>query len=125
MCALVLLGLAASALADGRDVLADAEDGQINACYSRAEFRDALKRARADQRLYGTKIDVITEAMISNATVPGLACGSGRTVPRDPVAVSASGASTLWGGATLIVLAGAAGAGALARRGRLRSGGDR
>lgn len=122
MCALVLLGLAASALADGRDVLADAEDGQIDACYSRAEFRDALKRARADQRLYGTKIDVITEAMISNATVPGRPCGSGRTVPRDPVAVSSSGASTLWGGAALIVVAAAAAAGALARWGRPRGG---
>ena len=35
--------LTASALADGRDVLADAKDNQrVDGCYTRAEFRDAL-----------------------------------------------------------------------------------
>lgn len=118
----MLLGLAASALADGQAVLADAVDGQIDACYSRAEFRDALNQARADQRLYGTAIDVIKVATISHVTVPGQPCGTGRTVPRHPVAVSSSGASTLWGGAALLVVAGAVGAGALARRGNARGG---
>lgn len=118
MSALVLLGVTASALGDGRDVLADAQDGRIDACYSRAEFRDALDRARDDQRLYATAIDTIKEATISNVTVPGQPCGSGRTVPREPVPVSSSGASTLWGGAALVVIVGALGAGALARRRR-------
>ena len=117
MCALVLLGLTGSALADGRDVLLDAADnGQIDACYSRADFRDALAQARDDQRLYASAIDVIKEATISNVTVPGQPCGSGRTVPSSAIAVSSSGASTVWAGAVLLVAAGAAGAWALARR---------
>lgn len=118
MCALMLLGLTGSALADGRTVLADAGDGHIDACYSRAEFRDALHQARADQRLYGTAIDTIQEATISNVTVPGRPCGTGRTIPSRAVPVSSSGASTVWGAAALVVIAGAAVAGALARRGR-------
>lgn len=117
MSALVLLGLAGAAFADGRAVLADAVDGQIDGCYSRAEFRDALHQARADQRLYGTAIDTIQEGYISNVTVPGRACGTGRTVPSHAVAVSSSGASTVWGAAALVVIAGAAVAGAVARRG--------
>ena len=118
MSAMVLLGVTAPALGDGRDVLADAHDGRIDQCYTRAEFRDALDRARDDQRLYATAIDTIREATISNVAVPGQPCGSGRTVPGEPVPVSSSGASTLWGGAALIVVAGAVGAGALARRRR-------
>jgi len=39
MLALVLLGPAAVAVADGRDVLADAKDGRIDECCSRAELR--------------------------------------------------------------------------------------
>ena len=100
-------------------MLADAADnGRIDACYSRAEFRDALAQARDDQRLYGTAIDVIKEATISNVTVPGRPCGSGRTVPSHAVPVSSSGASTVWGAAALLVIGGAAVAGAVARRGR-------
>ncbi len=117
--ALVLLGLAGSALADGRDVVFDAQqDGKIDACYSRAEFRDALALARDDQRLYADAIGTIKEGMISNVTVPGQPCGSGRAVPQAAIPVSSSGATTLWGGAALLVAAGALGAGALARRGR-------
>ena len=116
MSSLVLLGVTASALADGRDVLSDAEDGRIDACYSRAEFRDALGQARDDQRLYGTAIDTIKEATYSNVTVPGRPCGSGRTVPATAVPVSSSGASTVWGGAALVVVLGAIGAAVLARR---------
>jgi len=108
MCALVLLGVATSAFASAQDVLADAADGRIDACYSRADFRDAKNLARDDQRLYGTAIDVVT--------VPGQPCGSGRTVPSSAIAVSSSGASTVWAGAVLLVAAGAAGAWALARR---------
>ena len=120
MSSLVLLGVTASALADGRDVLADAVDGKIDACYSRAEFRDALGQARDDQRLYASAIDVIKEATISNVTVPGQPCGSGRAVPSPPVAVSSSGAGTVWGAAAVFVVAGAVGAGALARRRSVR-----
>jgi len=116
MCALVLLGVATSAFASAQDVLADAADGRIDACYSRADFRDAKNLARDDQRLYGTAIDVITEAGFSNVTVPGQPWGSGRTVPSSAIAVSSSGASTVWAGAVLLVAAGAAGAWALARR---------
>ena len=118
MSALVLLGLAGAAFADGQAVLNDARDNnRIDACYSRAEFRDALHQARADQRLYGTTVDTIQEGYISNVTVPGRACGTGRTVPSHAVAVSSSGASTVWGAAALVVIAGAAVAGAVARRG--------
>jgi hypothetical protein len=114
--ALVLPGLAGSALADGRSVLVDADDGKIDECYSRAEFRDALAQARDDQRLYADAIGVIKQGRISNVTVPGRPCGSGRAVPRSAVAVSSSGAATLWGGAALLVAIGALGAAAIARR---------
>ena len=43
MLALALLGQSAAALADGRDVLADAKDNQrIDGCYERAELNEAL-----------------------------------------------------------------------------------
>ena len=117
MSSLVLLGVTASALAGGQDVVLDAVDnGHIDGCYSRADFRDALSRARDDQRLYGTAIDTIKEAQYSNVTVPGQPCGSGRVVPATPVEVSSSGASTVWGAVGLLLVAGAVGAGALARR---------
>lgn len=121
MSSLVLLGVTAPALASGQDVVVDAVDnGHIDGCYSRAEFRDALSRARDDQRLYGTAIDTIKEAQYSNVTLPGQPCGSGRVVPATPVAVSSSGAGTVWAGAALLVVIGALGAGALARRGPSR-----
>ena len=116
MSALMLLGVTASALADGQAVLADAADGQMDACYSRADLRDALAQARDDQRLYSATIEVIDEARISNVERPGRPCGSGRSVPETAIPVSSSGASTVWGAAALIVVAGAVGAGAAAGR---------
>jgi uncharacterized repeat protein (TIGR01451 family) len=47
------LVLPAIGLADGRAILSDFEDnGQIDECYTRAEFQQALRLARADERVY-------------------------------------------------------------------------
>lgn len=118
MLALVLLLGTVPALAGYRDVLRDAVDGRIDDCYTRAEFREALQRARADQRLYDTDIDVIKEAQVSNVKIAGRPCGTGRTVPSAAVGVGGSGAWPVWlAAAGLVGLAGAGG-GLLARRGR-------
>jgi hypothetical protein len=117
MLALMLLGPAAFAVASGRDVLADAQDnGSIDACYSRAEFREALRLARADQRLYGVELEVIADAQITNVTVPGQPCGSGRTVPAGAVPVDSGGWAGLWGGLAAAVVVIAVGAGAWGHR---------
>ena len=97
-------------------MLADAKDDRVDGCYSRAEFRDALSRARDDQRLYANAVDIINEAAISHVTIPGQPCGSGRTVPPSAVPVASSGAATLWGAVALLVSVGAIGAGTLAHR---------
>ncbi len=74
MFALLLLGPTGSALAGGQAVLADAQDnGRVDECYTRAEFRDALRMARNDQRLYSAVIDTIEEAKITNVAVDGAA----------------------------------------------------
>lgn len=113
MLALLLLVPATIAVAGGRDVLADAQDNdRIDACYSRAEFREALRLARADQRLYGVELEVVADAQITNVAVPGRPCGSGRTVPAGAVPVDSGGWAGLWGGlgAAVVVVAVAAGA---------------
>jgi hypothetical protein len=123
MLALVLLGPTAPALAGGQEVLSDAQDGKIDSCYSRAEFREALTLVRDDQRLYSAVIDTIREAQFSNVAVPGEPCGSGRTVPAAVDAGGAPGAAGLWIGLGVGVGLVAVGAGALARRGAGDGGG--
>jgi hypothetical protein len=118
MLALVLLGPAAVAVAGGRELLADAQDGRVDACYSRAEFRDGLRLARADQRLYGFALDAIKEAQISNVAVDGRPCGSRRTAPSRAVAVDAGATRGVWGTVAVVVIAGAAAAGLVAHRAR-------
>ncbi len=116
MLALMLLGPAAVAFADGRDVLADAKDSRIDACYSRADFRDAVRLARADQRLYGAELDIIATAGITQVAVPGRPCGSGRAVPAGAIAVGSSGGAGVWGAVAVAAAAVGVGAGAVARR---------
>lgn len=79
------MGLAAvPALGSGQQVLADYEDnGQIDGCYTLADFEDALRRIRPDQQQYGAAVDVIRQAELTNIRRPGGACGG----------TSASGAS--------------------------------
>jgi hypothetical protein len=117
MLALVLLATAGSALASGQDILNDALDGRVDACYSRAEFREALRLARDDQRLYGTAIDTIKEAELTNVAVPGQPCGSGSTVPGGAVEEDSGTSAGLWIGLAAVVGLVAVGAGAWARRG--------
>ncbi len=77
--------LAMPALAGGRQVLADYEDnGQINGCYTLAEFEEALRIIRPDQQQYGAAVDVIRQAELTNIRRPDGACGG----------TSASGASS-------------------------------
>ena len=117
---LALLVTAPAALADGRDVLADAQDGRVDACYTRAEFNDAYARIRDDQRLYSALRDVIDEATISHVEVKGQPCGSGRRVPSEAIDDTGGASPALWG--SLIVAVGVVGTGAglLARRRRGR-----
>lgn len=76
---LLLAGLAAipaQSLADGRDILLDFDDnGQIDGCYTRAEFNEALELARADEQQYGAAVDIILEARVTNIDEPGQPCG--------------------------------------------------
>jgi len=116
MIVLALLGPAAVALADGKDVLADAQDSRVDACYSRAELRDALRLARADQRLYSAIVDTIEEAQISNVTVAGQPCGSGRRVPHEAIPDDSGTGPELWIGLLAAVGVVAVGAGAWAHR---------
>jgi hypothetical protein len=104
MFALVLLGLTGSALADGQAVLADAQDNErVDACYTRAELRDALRMARNDQRLYSALVDVIDDAQITNVKVDGAPCGSGRVAPGSATAVDSGDGTGLWIGALALV----------------------
>jgi hypothetical protein len=83
--ALVMGVLAMPAFAGGRQVLADYEDnGQINGCYTLAEFEEALRIIRPDQQQYGAAVDVIRQAELTNIRRPDGACGG----------TSASGASS-------------------------------
>jgi hypothetical protein len=83
--ALAMGVLAMPAFAGGRQVLADYEDnGQINGCYSLAEFEEALRIIRPDQQQYGAAVDVIRQAELTNIRRPDGACGG----------TSASGASS-------------------------------
>lgn len=82
----LLMGVfAMPALAGGRQVLADYEDnGQIEGCYTLADYEEALKLIRPDQQQYGAAVDVIRQAELTNIRRPGQACG----------ATSASGSSS-------------------------------
>ncbi len=69
------LVLPAIGLADGRAILSDFEDnGQIDECYTRQEFQQALRLARADERVYGNAVDAIEEAQVTNVARPGEEC---------------------------------------------------
>lgn len=118
MLALALLALSATALADGRDVLADAKDnGRIDACYTRAELNEALDLAREDQRLYGSTVDLIRDARITSVERPGEACGGAAAVPAAAVQDESGGSLGIWIGLAVVVGAVAVGAGVWARRG--------
>lgn len=82
----LLLGVfAMPAFAGGRQVLADYEDnGQIEGCYTLADYEEALKLIRPDQQQYGAAVDVIRQAELTNIRRPGQPCG----------ATSADGASS-------------------------------
>ena len=115
---LALLALSATALADGRDILADYEDNyRIDSCYTRAEFRDALRLLRDDQRQYANAPEVVSEAEITNVAHPGEPCGAARTAPAAAVDDGSGPVSTVWLGVLGVVAVGAVGGGVWARRG--------
>ena len=83
--ALVMGAAAMPAFGAGQQVLADYEDnGQIEGCYTLADYEEALKLIRPDQQQYGAAVDVIRQAELTNIRRPGQACG----------ATSASGSSS-------------------------------
>jgi hypothetical protein len=115
---LALLALSGTALADGRDILADYEDnGRIDSCYTRAEFRDALRLLRDDQRQYGNAADAVPQAEITHVAHPGEPCGAARTAPAVAVDDGSGPASMVWLGVVGVVVVGAVGGGVWARRG--------
>ena len=60
--------LAGSASASSNAVLSDYSDnGQLNQCYSQADYAAALKQLRPDQQQYGAAADVIQQAQIECA----------------------------------------------------------
>jgi hypothetical protein len=115
MLALALLGPSATALADGRDVLADVKDNdRIDDCYTRSELNEALDLARGYDQLYGVAIDLIKDARITRVVRPGVPCGS---VPAAAAAAADSGGSLgVFLGVAVAVGAVAVGAGAWTRR---------
>jgi hypothetical protein len=123
MLALALLGQSATALADGRDVLADLNDnGRIDACYSRAELNEALDLLRGYDRLYGVKEDLLRRARITNVERPGQPCGEGPAAGAQAAQDGSGGSLAVFLGAGLAVGAVAVGAGAWAARDRGRRG---
>jgi hypothetical protein len=122
MLALALLAQSATALADGRDVLADAQDnGRIDGCYSRAELNEALDLARGDQRIYSVTVDLIKGARLTNVARPGVPCGTLPVAAETPVEDDTGASPGIWIGAAVAVGAVAVGAGVWAAR--VRGGG--
>jgi hypothetical protein len=116
---LVLLACVATALGSGRDVIADyqSNNGQITACHTDEDFREALLILRADERLYGNAIEVIQEARATFTAEPGEPC-EGAVAIADPVEAEDSGSGAgLWIGLAAAVGLIAVGAGLWARRG--------
>jgi len=119
--AVLLLGLAvsATALADGRAVIADYDDnGVIDACYSDADFAAGLRIANAEQQQYGAAVDVIEQKQLE--------CGgtAASTVPLTDDGDSGGGS----GLTIVVIIAAVAGAAAFAyiawTRRRPGAGGD-
>ncbi|MEZ0284376.1 MAG: hypothetical protein ACAH79_03970 [Thermoleophilia bacterium] len=120
---MALLGQSASALADGRDVLADAKDNQrIDGCYERAELNEALDLLPPNELLYGVNADLIRDARITNARRPDGRCGGNEAAGR--AAEDESGGSlAVFLGAALVAGAAAVGTGVWTSRAR-RGGGE-
>jgi MYXO-CTERM domain-containing protein len=124
--AVVLAVLPATALGNGRAVLADYRDnGQIDRCYTLAEYQQALKLVRPDQAQYGALVDVILNAQVTNLKVPGQPCRPKVTTTTAADSSDDDGGSStfLWVGVILGVGVVAIGAGALVRRRRGGGGG--
>lgn len=108
-----------AAVATGQDILSDFEDnGQIDACYTRKEFQQALKLARADERVYGNAVDALEEAQTTNVSRPGEECSG--VADGEGEGDDGGIGIGVWIGLAVAVGLVAAGAGAWARR----SGGD-
>ena len=123
MLALALLGLAATALADGRDVLADVQDNRrIDGCYTRAELNEALDLVRPNEQLYGVTVDLIKNARITNVERPGQPCGS-RVAAGEAVEDESGGSPGLFLGAVVAAGAVAVGTGVWSSRARRGAGG--
>ena len=90
----------------GRAVLADYEDnGQINGCYTMAQYEDALKLIRPDQQQYGAAVDVIRQAELTNLRRPGAACATAISTSAEAVQDDSGLPTAVW---IIIVLAGLA-----------------
>lgn len=117
LAAVAALSLPVVALADGRAILSDFEDnGQIDECYTRGEFRQALRLARADERQYGNAVDAIEEAQVTNVQRPGEECAAEAASSGEGDEGGGIGIG-VWIGLAVAVGLVAAGAGAWARRG--------
>ena len=116
-----VLAVSASALGSGRDIIADFQDnGRIDACYTMAEFRQALRLANGDQQQYGALIDVLRAAEVTNLRRAGQRCPQAAEEAPVDSGSSSSGSTLAWVGVGLAAAALAVGVGALVRRRRSR-----
>ncbi len=87
--------MAVPAFGSGQQVLADYEDnGQIDGCYTLADYEEALKQIRPDQQQYGAAVDVIRQAELTNIRRPGEACGGTSAAAASSDVTGAEGTST-------------------------------
>jgi hypothetical protein len=116
--ALLATSAAAALAAGGREVLDDLQDNQrIDGCYTRAQYRDALRLVRKDQRLYAAAPDVIAEAEQVKRAGPDGGCLPPRTAPAAAIEDDSGGGTGIWIGLAVAVGVVAVGAGAWARLG--------
>jgi hypothetical protein len=107
--------LPVAAVATGQEILSDFEDnGQIDECYTRQEFQQALRLARADERVYGNAVDALEEAQVTNVAREDGSC-EGESPSTDAGDDGGVGIG-VWIGLAVAVGLVAAGAGAWARR---------
>lgn len=86
------LAVPASALADGRSVLGDYEDnGQIDGCYTLADYDEALALVGPGDAQYGAIVDVIEQARVTNVERPGAPCADPPPTNTAPVTAAVDG----------------------------------
>jgi hypothetical protein len=120
----LLAAVPALALSNGQAVIDDFNDnGQIDRCYSAADFQQALDQVRSEQQQYGAIVDVIRQAQITNLRMAGRPCprpltASSSQTPADAQDDGGSSSTWIWIVVGVAVAAAASVAGVLVYRRR-------